>query len=64
MAKDRVAVCEYYICVGECAKGRDADYDGYCQKCSKYKPRSKVKKYNGKKEKIEKIREKEAYEDM
>lgn len=39
MAKDRIEPCESYICKGECKKGRDADHNGYCQKCGKYKPR-------------------------
>ena len=39
MAKDRLASCEYYICKGECKKNRNAEQNGYCQKCDKYKPR-------------------------
>jgi hypothetical protein len=37
--RDRLAVCEYYICKGECKKGRNAEQNGYCQKCGKYRPR-------------------------
>ena len=59
MAKDRITVCEYYVCAELCKKGRKADYNGYCQKCDKYKPRAKEKHLNKKKEKLEKIRKAE-----
>ena len=62
MAKDRIEPCVYYVCAGECAKGREADYNGYCQKCSKYVPRARVKHPNQKKQKLNKIREKEMWE--
>ena len=41
MAKDRLTPCLYYVCKGECKKGRDAEHVGYCQHCDKYKPRAK-----------------------
>lgn len=28
MAKDRIEPCLYYICAGECEKGREADHKG------------------------------------
>lgn len=56
MAKDRLTPCLYYICAGECAKGRAAEHDGYCQHCDKYKPRARVRHINRKKQKLEKIR--------
>ena len=62
MAKDRIEPCLFYICAGECEKGREADYRGYCQKCSKYVPRVRVKHPNQKKQKLNKIREKEKLE--
>lgn len=62
MAKDRIEPCLYYICAGECSKGREADHKGYCQKCSKYVPRVRVKHLNIKKQKLNKIREKERAE--
>ena len=52
MAKDRETPCLYYICMGECKKGRDANHWHYCQKCDKYKPRSRVRHLNKKKEKL------------
>ena len=42
MAKDRETPCLYYICMGECKKGRYANHWHYCQKCDKYKPRARV----------------------
>lgn len=50
MAKYRETVCKYYICFGQCKKGREAEHKSYCQKCSKYEPRAKVKHKNKKKE--------------
>lgn len=56
MAKDRLTPCKYYVCAGECAKGRKAEFNGYCQRCDKYIPRARVKHLNMKKKKLEKIR--------
>lgn len=61
MAKDRETPCLYYICMGECKKGRKANHWHYCQKCDKYKPRARVRRLNKKKEKLEKIRKSEKY---
>ena len=47
MARDRIEPCESYICKGQCKKGREADYNGYCQKCGKYKPRIRKKHIDG-----------------
>lgn len=58
MAKFRETPCEYYICKGECEKGRDAEYKGYCQKCDKYKPRAREKHKNRKRDYNEKQRSK------
>jgi hypothetical protein len=49
----------YYKALGECAKGRDANHHGYCQKCDKYYPRAKVHHINRKRLEINKIKEKE-----
>ena len=59
MAKDKETPCLYYVCAGECEKGRKAEHNGYCQKCDQYVPRAKEKHINRKKEKLKKIREKE-----
>lgn len=63
MSKDRVEPCKYYIHFGNCEKGREADFYNYCQKCNKYVPRIKVKHINQKKKKIQKIKEKEFFEE-
>ena len=49
MAKDREAPCLYYICAGQCKKGREAEHNGYCKHCDKYCPRAKVRHINKKK---------------
>ena len=59
--KDRIEPCEFYVCQGECKKGREAEHRGYCQKCDKYRPRVKRKHLNKKKEELEKIRKNERY---
>ena len=56
LAKDRITPCLYYICAGRCQKGREAEHNGYCQKCDKYKPRVRERHLNVKKQKLEKIR--------
>lgn len=61
MAKDRLTPCLYYICKGECKRGRDSDHQNYCQKCDKYKPRVRERHFNKKKQKLVKIRQKEIY---
>ncbi len=49
MAHYRETPCLYYICKGECTKGRDAEHGNYCQKCDKYFPRVKERHINKKK---------------
>lgn len=61
MAKDRETPCLYYICAGECKKGRKSNHMHYCQKCDEYRPRARVRHINQKKRKLQKIREKEMY---
>ena len=59
MAKDRLTPCLFYVCKGECKKGRNAEHSGYCQKCDKYKPTVREHRVNKKKQKLEQIRKKE-----
>ena len=61
MAKDRLTPCKFYICFGMCSKSREANHNGYCQKCNKYVPRAKERHKNLKKEKLEKIRKNDDY---
>lgn len=48
--KYRETPCKFYICLGECKKGRAAEHKGYCQHCDKYYPRTKVRHINKKKQ--------------
>ena len=52
MSRYRIEPCVGYVCKGNCSKGRIADHRGYCQKCSLYEKRVKLKHKNLKKEKI------------
>lgn len=61
MSKDRETPCKFYVCAGECTKGREAEHNGYCQHCNKYVPRARVRHLNRKKEKLQKIKEKETF---
>ncbi|MCI9536169.1 MAG: hypothetical protein HFG53_15450 [Lachnospiraceae bacterium] len=60
MARDRETVCMYYVAAGQCKKGRDAAHTHYCQRCDKYVPRARVRHKNQKKEKLRRIKEREA----
>ena len=62
MAKDRLEPCKFYICEGECSKGRDGTHHNYCQRCDKYYPRVRKKHLNLKKAKLEKIKANEKYD--
>ena len=61
MAKTRETPCLYYVCAGECEKGRKAEHNGYCQRCGKYTPRARVRHVNKKKEKLQKWHKRERY---
>jgi hypothetical protein len=50
----------YYVAAGQCKKGRDAAHTHYCQRCDKYVPRARVRHKNQKKEKLRRIKEREA----
>lgn len=60
MSKLRETPCKFYVCANQpCEKGRDAEHNGYCQKCNKYEPRARIRHLNKKKQKLDKIRRKE-----
>ena len=61
MNKTRETPCLYYICAGQCQKGREADHKHYCQHCDKYKHRAKVRHLNKKRQKLDKIKRGERY---
>lgn len=48
MSKYREVPCENYIAFHQCKKGREAEQEGYCQHCDKYKPRAKTRCLNKK----------------
>ena len=60
MARDRETPCKFYVCEGECSKGRDGTHNTYCQRCDKYQARCRERHVNRKKEKLDKIRASEA----
>lgn len=62
MSRDRLTPCKFYVCENEkCEKGRNAEHNGYCQKCGKYVPRVRERHLNLKKQKLENIKRKEMY---
>ena len=56
MAHFREAPCIHYVCKGECKKGRDAEQNGICQTCSKYRPRKGYKSVGNEKRKKERYK--------
>lgn len=59
--KDRTIICEYYICAGSCAKGKEASFATTCQHCKKYMPKagSAPSRTDNRKRKLDKINKKE-----
>lgn len=62
MAKDRLTPCKFYVCEGNCAKGREGTFNVYCKRCNKYQARCNEHHVNRKKFELDKIRKKEAKE--
>lgn len=61
MAKTREIVCEYYICEGNCSKGREGTFNKCCQTCNKYrkKPGAAPRRVDNRNKKLNKIDKKE-----
>ena len=61
MATTREIACEFYKWEGECAKGRKGTFRKACQTCKKYKAKkgSPPARQNLKRQKTEKIRERD-----
>ena len=38
MARDRERACKYYVCEGNCSKGREGTFRKQCQICNLYLP--------------------------
>ena len=64
MAKDRLTVCKFYACEGNCTKGREGTFNTYCQRCDKYQARCKEHHVNKKKVELDKVRKNEAMKMM
>ena len=63
MARDRFIQCKHYIAEKNCNKGKEGTFYGACQHCHLYEPvkGAKPAKVDNHKERLEKIRKKEAY---
>jgi hypothetical protein len=63
--KDREVQCEFYICEGNCKKGRAGTFRKACQTCNLYRPlKGKAPaRVNNKRKKIEKARERSFKDD-
>lgn len=61
MAKDRERVCSYYVCEGQCLKGREGTFNKACKTCNKYnpKPGSRPRRTDNRAQKLEKINKRE-----
>jgi len=61
MATEREVACIYYKWEGECEKGREGTFRKACQTCKKYKAKkgSLPARQNLKRQKIEKIKERD-----
>ena len=61
MASEREVACVYYKWEGECEKGREGTFRKACQTCKKYKAKrgGALARPNLKRQKIEKIRERD-----
>lgn len=61
MASNREISCIYYEWEGECSKGKEGTFRKACQICKKYKPRKGglPARQNLKRQKVEKIRERD-----
>ena len=59
--KTREIVCQFYICKGSCAKGKNAAQYGICQHCKKYRKKEGAApaRTDKRKQKLEKIRKRE-----
>jgi hypothetical protein len=62
--RDREIACVHYICEGQCALGKDAEFRGHCQNCKTYKklPGGKPARTDNRRRKMDKIIKKERYD--
>ena len=66
MAKTREIVCEFYVCEGQCSKGREGTFNKSCQTCQKYrkKPGAKPRRTDERGKKMNRIVSKETKKEM
>lgn len=64
MAKERTRQCTYYVCEGQCLKGRDGTFHKQCQICNKYQAKAGARPYrtDDRRRRMEKIQKKERYD--
>ena len=61
MARTRERQCEFYICEGQCSKGREGTFLKQCQTCNKYcaKAGAAPRRTDNRKQKMDKIQKRE-----
>ena len=61
MARTRERQCEFYICEGQCSKGREGTFLKQCQTCNKYRAKAGVapRRTDNRKQKMNKIQKRE-----
>lgn len=64
MARVREIQCEFYICEGQCSKGREGTFYKQCQICDKYrkKPGGKPARIDNRKQREERRLRKEKWD--
>ena len=61
MARTRERQCEFYICEGQCSKGRERTCLKQCQTCNKYRAKAGAapRRTDNRKQKMNKIQKRE-----
>ena len=61
MAKTRERQCEFYICEGQCSKGREGTFLKKCQTCNQYRAKAGAapRRTDNRKQKMNKIQKRE-----
>ena len=61
MARTRERQCEFYICEGQCSKGREGTFLKQCQTCNQYRVKAGAvpRRTDNRKQKMNKIQKRE-----
>lgn len=61
--KDREVACQFYICEGNCSKGKEGTFRKACQTCNKYNPikGGRPARVDNRRKKMDKIMKNEKY---